>query len=592
MKVAVIGSGLAGLTTAYLLRKEGVEVYLIERSPVLGFHSESLQVEEKDEGEKKGREGWVVNVPMRGFQGGYYPLLISLYTHLQLPIIPQHYTYSFSSESGTYFIHSGASGWSIPSLPSKAFTGPFNLLRALLNLLGVAISYLLLVVLSFLAWHDILPSQLSSPDLTVGQFTTHLSSFLARPLRIPFIGWSPKTPLGSAFESFMRTIVLPLFSAVGTMTHQDVFNLPVRILLEYIHVTLGTAHYRLGKGLSSGDVTARLVGVVEEQGEGYVNVGTEVRGLEYAVGGGVRVKLRRVVANGDGDGGGNREGRGGVESLRVDKVVLATQASVARPLLEDLEANLKTWGEEKERRRVRRMAEALQSVRYRETIVINHRDTSLLPSSPDRRSINLHLPSSPSSSSSSSSAPPPAQENEGETPFFHASGESVYTMATEVIVPPQGSSGGEVVLQTTNPVVPIAREKVLSVSRLERALALKDPLATLQNLQPHSPNALIYLAGSYVHPGIPLLEGCVASARKVVEGVLEGDRYHHVKTLREGKGRGEGKDLGVGVGRKVGKGGIQGKGKGGVGGVDWSVGEGSKVGRVWRWRWNKESFWC
>lgn len=33
-RVAVIGSGLAGLTTAYLLRQKGVTVYLIEKVSV------------------------------------------------------------------------------------------------------------------------------------------------------------------------------------------------------------------------------------------------------------------------------------------------------------------------------------------------------------------------------------------------------------------------------------------------------------------------------------------------------------------------------------------------------------------------------
>jgi NADPH-dependent glutamate synthase beta subunit-like oxidoreductase len=37
LSVAVIGSGLAGLTAAYLLRKEGAEVYILEKVRQLGY---------------------------------------------------------------------------------------------------------------------------------------------------------------------------------------------------------------------------------------------------------------------------------------------------------------------------------------------------------------------------------------------------------------------------------------------------------------------------------------------------------------------------------------------------------------------------
>lgn len=75
-RFAVIGSGLAGLTAAYLMRQEGMEVWLIEKvrsyflqkvlkqSDRLGFHASSVHVPTV-----KG-EDWVVDVPMRSFQGG------------------------------------------------------------------------------------------------------------------------------------------------------------------------------------------------------------------------------------------------------------------------------------------------------------------------------------------------------------------------------------------------------------------------------------------------------------------------------------------------------------------------------------------
>ncbi|WVQ86007.1 hypothetical protein IAT38_008175 [Cryptococcus sp. DSM 104549] len=573
MRVAVIGSGLAGLTTSYLLRRQGVEVWLLERSPKLGFHSESVEVIQEVNGEEKENPSkrWIVDVPMRGFQGGYYPLLLSLYTHLGIPVTSTSYSFSFSSSSDSYFIHSGASGYSLPSLPRRAFTGPVKLVRAIVTFLGVALCYILLLALAFLSWHDLLPSPLSTPNLTLRQFTSYLAAFLARPITIPVIGWAPRTPLGGAFESFIATIILPLFSAVGTMTSDDVWSLPMEVLLEYVHTTLATAHYHLANGFSSADVARLLAAPVLGQGEEYVRLNTEVVGLEYAVGGGVRVRLRSVNGGSDGEGDGEEEG------LRVDKVVLASQASVARKLLEGLQGSLKQWGEEKERRRVARMSSALADVLYRETIVINHRDTSVLPARADQRDINLFTPSAPTTSS-----PEPAGLST--TPYFPPSTDSIYTMSTQVIPPPPGAPRLAPVLQTTNPVVPLDESLVLSVSRLERALPASNSAQTLESLRAHSLNALVYLAGSYVYPGIPLLEGCVGSAKLAVEAMLEADQYHHERRLAESGRKSE-----QGKGKKAKK--AKAKGDEGCGGVDWDVGRGGRVMRAWRWRWHKRGVW-
>lgn len=76
LRVAIVGSGLAGLTAAYLLTGGGADVNqhlhveLIERSSTLGMDSESVTVEHH--GQKRR-----VDVPMRAFSQGMWFQLMS-----------------------------------------------------------------------------------------------------------------------------------------------------------------------------------------------------------------------------------------------------------------------------------------------------------------------------------------------------------------------------------------------------------------------------------------------------------------------------------------------------------------------------------
>ena len=65
----------------------------------------------------------------------------------------------------------------------------------------------------------------------------------------------------------------------------------------------------------------------------------------------------------------------------------------------------------------------------------------------------------------------------------------------------------------------------------------------------------MYIVGSYANPGIPLLEGCVGSSRRVVDMLVD--------DLELELDSGEGPEGGE---------------------VDWNVGRGGLIGRSWRWR--------
>lgn len=100
--------------------------------------------------------------------------------------------------------------------------------------------------------------------------------------------------------------------------------------------------------------------------------------------------------------------------------------------------------------------------------MITHRDSSILPTTPDIRDLNLIHPS-PSRSNSRKSDTSISKES---TPHFLP--EEGYTMATHVMRPPIHSLsstssriGGEV-YQSTNPCLPINPDMVLGIARLER----------------------------------------------------------------------------------------------------------------------------
>jgi predicted NAD/FAD-binding protein len=161
--------------------------------------------------------------------------------------------------------------------------------------------------------------------------------------------------------------------------------------------------------------------------------------------------------------------------------------------------------------------EMLQSFRYDTALVINHTDTRLLPSDQNNwKALNLAIVDK--------------NVNPGDSdlivPYPHDT-----TMATHIINLTHSTlrkQTDNLYMQTTNPCISVDPKKVLSVAWFERATVTLESKKALQQLftidkgtQEVSLGSCqgkngIWFVGSYCWKGIPLLEGCVASAEYVV----------------------------------------------------------------------------
>lgn len=236
-------------------------------------------------------------------------------------------------------------------------------------------------------------------------------------------------------------------------------------------------------------------------------------------------------------------GTGGDQVLHAgfDHVILATQANHAAPLVTACARALEEQHAIGAATYASRLSTCLSQFEYRKTVVVNHTDDRMLPANPsDWRDLNFVMPSS---SHSGADGNPEVAEGGGLLLL-----PPTYTMATHILPRPVGRAPGVAILQTTNPFIAPRPGSVLSVARLERALlthaskaavrslcAKKDDVVHVGALQGAARReygtsaAGLWVVGSYAHSGIPLLEGCVASAREIVErGVLrcEGASVH------------------------------------------------------------------
>ncbi|KAG0165627.1 hypothetical protein DFQ30_008202 [Apophysomyces sp. BC1015] len=511
VKVAVIGSGLAGLTAAYLLtegKKKSresttqFETHLFEKGETLGMDASSISVGEK--------EKFRIDVPMRSFMSGYYSNLVQLYKHLDIPAKPAKFSFGWyrihsdkptcdvpldqiasCTSNRSYMTYSGSRTVGRLGQPALTSTSISDYVAALVRffwqIMIVSMSYTWLMILALWMHYR---GHLRNPSHSVANMT--LGTWFQKHHIHPY---------------FVHQIFVPLFAAVCTNSWQSMLDYPAADILEYMAVGLFQESYVVACGVQ--EVVQKLSAPLK-----HVHLGTTI------------VSIRPI--NNSGIPGPRLALRDSQDQVfEVDHVIFATQGNQAMRILQECYDHLDPNDANHQQlvHDIGRQIAMLKPFRYDSSVVINHTDTRLLPrNQQDWQILNLGM--------IDTSVQP--GKSRLIVPYPHDT-----TMTTHILNMTHATDNQCLYLQTTNPCIPPDPKHIISVSHFERATVtieskkmvhkyLFEPLGNDVNetkIGPCQGSSGFWFVGSYCWKGIPLLEGCVASAQKVVtEGIaaLEG----------------------------------------------------------------------
>ncbi|XP_048588313.1 uncharacterized protein LOC5514463 isoform X2 [Nematostella vectensis] len=286
MKVGIVGSGIAGLSAAWLLTLRGNEVHLYEKQESLGLGAHSISV---------GSHGDEVDVPIRFFHELFYPQMLSLLNYVGIETMAATLSPSIQvfGQSCHYKLRNlNIGGYAIP------YVTPWDFVKN-------AHTY-------WTIWRDSLRFKKASTHMQNNQDVRCSLQHMSLAQYLVDNGYS---------TLFIDMFLVPLFAVVSTSSAQDVRNYPITVVMDYINTLMltGKSTRRMTLGTkTAGDMIAKNVK------EKHVGVKVQYIKPNHDENG----KLLSVAIHAD-----------GLPVVDFDHVIIATQANQAVKLVPNARAD-------------------------------------------------------------------------------------------------------------------------------------------------------------------------------------------------------------------------------------------------------------